>query len=171
MSRRALLELVATIRRSVPGVALRTTLITGYPGEGEAEFEELLSFVREARFERLGAFTYSQEEGTAAHGLGDPVPAREKERRKERLMEVQREISTEQNEALIGRTLRVLIEREEGGLFVGRSERDAPEIDNEVFVRSTSPLTPGSFCDVDIVEAYEYDIVGVYRRNAEGRAR
>lgn len=171
MSRRALRELVATIRRSVPGIALRTTLITGYPGEGEGEFEELLSFVREARFERLGVFTYSQEEGTAAHGLGDPVSAGEKERRKERLMEVQREISAEQNEALIGRTLRVLIERKEGGLFVGRSERDAPEIDNEVFIRSTSPLTPGSFCDVDIVEAYEYDVVGVYRRNAEGRAR
>jgi ribosomal protein S12 methylthiotransferase len=169
MSRRALCELLDTIRRTVPGVALRTTLITGYPGEGEAEFNELLSFVREARFERLGVFTYSQEEGTAAYGLGDPIPSEEKERRKALLMEVQKEISAEQNEMLIGGRLRVLIEREEGELSVGRSERDAPEIDNEVYVRSATPLAPGSFCDVDIVEAYEYDVVGVHRRDAEGR--
>jgi len=171
MSCRALREMVATIRRSVPGVALRTTLIVGYPGEGEREFEELFAFVRESRFERLGVFPYSHEEGTTAYPLGDPVPPGEKERRKERLMELQREISEEQNELLIGKTLRVLIDRTERDHYVGRTEHDAPEIDNEVFIRSASPLTAGTFCDVDIVEAYEYDIVGVNRREAEGRRR
>jgi ribosomal protein S12 methylthiotransferase len=171
MSRRALRELVATIRRSVPGVALRTTLIVGYPGEGEAEFEELLAFVREARFERLGVFAYSHEEGTAAYPLGDPVPPEEKERRRARLMEVQMDISEEQNQALLGKTLHVLIERKERDHYAGRTEHDAPEIDNEVYVRSATPLEAGSFCDVDIVEAYEYDIVGVNRQDGEGRRR
>jgi ribosomal protein S12 methylthiotransferase len=169
MSRRALRDLVATIRRRVPGIALRTTLIVGYPEEGEGEFRELLDFVREARFERLGVFLYSHEEETSAYPLGDPIPMAEKERRRAQLMEVQKEISEERNEALVGRTLRVLIDRTEQDHAVGRTEHDAPEIDNEVIVRSPSPLPVGSFCDVDIVEAYEYDIVGVYRSNDEGR--
>jgi ribosomal protein S12 methylthiotransferase len=169
MSCRALRELVATIRRRVPGIALRTTLIVGYPEEGEREFLELLDFVREARFERLGVFLYSHEDGTSAYPLGDPVPAEEKERRRAQLMEVQRDISEERNASLVGNTLRVLIDRYEQDHAVGRTEHDAPEIDNEVFVRSLSPLPVGSFCDVDIVEAYEYDIVGVHRSNDEGR--
>lgn len=167
MSRRALLELVDTIRRRVPGIALRTTMITGYPAEGEKEFEELVAFVRQARFERLGVFLYSHEEGTAAYPLGDPVPFEEKERRRAVLMEAQKEISEERNASLIGRTLRVLIERDEGEQYAGRTEQDAPEIDNEVFVRSGEPLSAGTFCDVEIVDAYEYDIVGVHRGCAE----
>jgi ribosomal protein S12 methylthiotransferase len=169
MSRRALLELVAAIRRRVPGIALRTTLIVGYPEEGEREFQELLQFVREARFERMGVFLYSHEEGTGAYTLGDPIPMEEKERRRAELMEVQKEISEERNASLVGRTLRVFIDRNERDHAVGRTEHDAPEIDNEVFIRSRSPLPVGSFCDVDIVEAYEYDIVGVRCSNDEGR--
>ncbi len=167
MSRRSLLELVDTIRRRVPGIALRTTMITGYPAEGKKEFEELAAFVRQARFERLGVFLYSHEDGTAAYPLGDPVPFEEKERRRAVLMEVQKEISEEHNASLIGRTLRVLIEKDERDQYAGRTEHDAPEIDNEVFVRSDVPLSAGTFCDVEIVDAYEYDIVGVHRGCAE----
>jgi ribosomal protein S12 methylthiotransferase len=158
ISRRALRDLVATIRAKVPGVGLRTTLIVGYPTEGEKDFDELLDFVREARFERLGVFTYSQEDGTVAHPLGDPIPAHEKERRKAAVMELQQEISREHNEALIGRKVKVLLERAEKGLFIGRTEHDAPEIDNEVFIRTGKTPRLGTFCEVDIVEAYEYDI-------------
>ncbi len=167
LSRRALLELVGTIRSRVPGIALRTTLIAGYPAEGEREFEELVEFVRQARFERLGVFSYSHEDGTAAYTLGDPVPFEEKERRRAVLMEVQKEISEEHNASLVGKTLRVLIERKDGDQYAGRTEYDAPEIDNEVFVRSASPLVAGTFCSVDIVDAYEYDMVGVCRESAE----
>ncbi len=167
MSRRALLELVGTIRRRVPGIALRTTMIAGYPAEGAEEFEDLVAFVREARFERLGVFSYSHEDGTAAYSLGDPIPFEEKERRRATLMEVQKAISEEQNASLIGKTIRVLIDRQEQDHYVGRTEFDAPEIDNEVIVRSSTPLPGGTFCDVEIVEAYEYDIVGIHRSSAE----
>jgi ribosomal protein S12 methylthiotransferase len=160
MSRRALLDLVRTIRERVPGVALRTTLIVGYPAEGEAEFEELLDFVRQTRFDRLGVFTYSLEEGTTAFPLGDPVPAEEKERRRAAVMEVQREISEAQNEDLVGRRVRVLVDRLENGQYFGRTEHDAPEIDNEVILPGVPDLRIGSFYDVGIVEAYEYDIHG-----------
>jgi ribosomal protein S12 methylthiotransferase len=160
ISRRGTEELIERIRTRVPGIALRTTLIVGYPEETPEEFDELRRFVQEARFDRLGVFTYSPEEGTGAAPLGDPVPDEEKERRKGEIMEVQQEISRVRNEGLIGRRLRVLIERKEADHWAGRTEHDAPEIDNEVFVTGDGPVTPGTFCDVDIVDAYEYDIVG-----------
>ncbi|MCC6396604.1 MAG: 30S ribosomal protein S12 methylthiotransferase RimO [Bacteroidetes bacterium] len=160
MTARALRELIEKIRKRIPHIALRSTLIVGYPTEGEREFEELLSFVRETRFERLGVFTYSQEEGTSAHPLGDPVPADEKERRRGAVMEAQREISEARNEALIGSTLRVLIDREEEGMLYGRTEMDAPEIDNEVVLPADPAIAVGSFCTVGIVDAYEYDLIG-----------
>lgn len=169
ISERALRDLVGIIRERVPGVALRTSLIVGYPSEGEAEFHQLLEFVREARFDRLGVFTYSQEEGTAAHELGDPVPEAEKERRKSAVMELQQEISLERNETLIGRRVKVLLEREEHGYFVGRTEYDAPEIDNEVFVRTSQSPALGTFHEVDIVEAYEYDIFATMEEHGPGR--
>jgi ribosomal protein S12 methylthiotransferase len=153
-------DLVARIRERVPGIALRTTLIVGYPAEGEAEFMELEQFVRETAFERLGVFTYSLEEGTTAYPLGDPVPETEKNRRLSRIMEIQQELSSERNDSMIGRRIPVLIDREENGLYVGRSEFDAPDIDNEVFVRSGHALPVGTIWPVEIVEAYEYDIVG-----------
>jgi len=152
--------LIERIQSRVPGIALRTTLIVGYPEEAEKEFSELLEFVRDARFDRLGVFEYSREQGTTAYGLGDPVPRKEKERRRSLIMEVQQAISMEKNEQLINTTQRVLLERQEGSMYVGRTERDAPEIDNEVYVRSSESLQLGEFVDVDIEDASEYDLLG-----------
>jgi ribosomal protein S12 methylthiotransferase len=160
ISGRSLRDLLDTMRDRIPGLALRTTLIVGYPGEGPREFEELLDFVRDSRFERLGVFPYSLEEGTHAFPLGDPVPQDEKERRQSLVMELQRDISEGRNADLVGTRQRVIIDREEKGLFFGRTEHDAPEIDNEVQVRGGEGLRTGTFCDVDIVEAYEYDVLG-----------
>jgi ribosomal protein S12 methylthiotransferase len=159
-SARALRELIATIRRRVPGIAIRTTLIVGYPDEGDKEFEELQAFVKEQKFERLGVFTYSREEGTTAFPLDDPVPVEEKERRREAIMELQRDISEERNATLVGSKLRVLVEREEQGQVFGRTEHDAPEIDNEVIISAHAKVEVGTFCDVEIVESYEYDLMG-----------
>jgi len=159
-SRRNLLELLQTIRSAVPNVALRTTVIVGYPGETEKEFEKLVEFVRDMRFARLGAFTYSREEGTAAWPLGDPVPRDEKERRRSIIMELQKEISDERNSSLVGSRVRVLIDRVEGELAIGRTEHDAPEIDNEVYVDGGGRLTPGIFCEAEIHDATEYDLYG-----------
>ncbi len=160
ISRRAMLDLIEKIQLRIPGIALRTTLIVGYPGETAAAFSELLSFVRAARFARLGVFTYSQEEGTTAWPLGDPVPATEKERRRAAIMEAQRAISEERNDALIGSRMKVLIDRIEDSVAVGRSEHDAPEIDNEVYVTSDNALAPGMFVDAGITDATEYDLYG-----------
>jgi ribosomal protein S12 methylthiotransferase len=158
ITRKSLLDLICRIRDA--GIALRTTLIVGYPGESAEDFGLLESFVRETGFARLGVFTYSMEEGTTAYPLGDPVPPEEKERRKGVIMEIQKGISVERNEALVGSRLRVLIDRAEDGLYVGRTEQDAPEIDNEVFVSAPGPLTPGTFSDVEIHDATEYDLYG-----------
>jgi ribosomal protein S12 methylthiotransferase len=163
ISRRALCDLLASIRERVPDIALRTTLIVGYPGEGEKEFEELLDFVREQKFHRLGVFTYSLEEGTTAYGMGDPVPAEEKERRLAIIMEAQREISLARNEALVGTEQKVLIDRIEGDQLVGRTMHDAPEIDNEVFLPFQPGMGPGTFCNVEVVESTEYDLYARWR--------
>lgn len=160
ISRRALKELIEEVRERVPGIALRTTLIVGYPTEGEREFDELLDFVNETRFDRLGVFTYSLEDGTTAYPLGDPVPEEEKQRRKNLVMEAQRLISEEKNEALIGTTQRVMIDRVEGDRYVGRTSADAPEIDNEVYVTSSLHLASGRLYDVEIEDASEYDLYG-----------
>jgi ribosomal protein S12 methylthiotransferase len=160
MSTRSLRDLIATIRDRVPGIAIRTTLIVGYPDEGEREFEELRAFVEDQKFERLGVFTYSREEGTAAYHLGDPVPVEEKERRRAAIMESQRDISEERNAGLVGSTVRVLVDREEQGQIFGRTEYDAPEIDNEVIIDMHTEVEVGAFCEVEIVESYEYDLLG-----------
>lgn len=160
LSARQLQDLLDRIRDRVPGIALRSTLIVGYPDEGEKEFDELLAFVARTRFDRLGVFTYSQEEGTTAFPLGDPVPEPEKERRRDAVMALQQEIAEEANQALIGSRRTVLVDRMENGVVVGRTEHDAPEIDNEVFIRGESLPPVGEFCRVEIVDAYEYDVVG-----------
>lgn len=157
---RALRELLDTVRARVPGIALRTTLITGYPGETEEDFRVLLEFIREQRFARLGVFTYSPEEGTTAGPLGDPVPADVKAERLRLLMEMQQEISAARNEEMVGSVQRVLVDREEDGKYVGRTAADAPEIDNEVWIASGHPLRPGTFHDVEILDATEYDLEG-----------
>jgi ribosomal protein S12 methylthiotransferase len=153
--------LLKTIRQEVPGIAIRTTLITGYPGETEDDFEILCDWVRESRFERLGCFTYSHEEDTHAFSLEDDVPQEVKEERARRIMDIQRDISTESNAELIGRELKVLVDRFEGGQFIGRTEFDSPEVDNEVAIRcGESHLRVGDFCQVEITSATEYDLQG-----------
>lgn len=156
-------RLVARLREEVPGVALRTTMIVGHPGEGEAEFAELLEFLQEARFERLGAFMYSEEEGTwGASHLADSLPEEEKRRRLETLMALQRKISRECNEARIGSSVRVLADSLTDGLLVCRSEFESPEVDGEILVGTAGIAEPaalvGTFLDVRITGADDYDL-------------
>jgi ribosomal protein S12 methylthiotransferase len=158
ITRRAMEELLGRIRDRIPGVAIRSTLIVGYPNETVEDFETLLRFVEDVRFERLGVFTYSQEEGTSAFPLGDSVPHAEKERRRAVVMELQQEISRRHNELQINTRKRVLIDRVDNDMFAGRTQHDAPEIDNEVLVASQHALAPGTFHDVEIVDAVEYDL-------------
>lgn len=160
ITRRATEELIEKIREKIPTIALRTTLITGYPTEGDQEFEELEEFVTQMKFDRLGVFTYSVEDGTTAEPLGDTVSEEEKRRRHARLLDIQREISHEKNLAKIGKQVRVLIEREEDGVYFGRTEADAPEVDNEISVHSMKPLEAGSFVNAMVREVDEFDLVG-----------
>lgn len=161
ITRRETEELVALARRRVPELSLRTTLLVGFPGETEAEFEELCDFVKTMRFDRLGVFQYSHEENTRAYGLPDDVPAEVKAERANRIMEIQQEISLEKNQERVGQTLPVLFDRKEGEFFVGRTEYDSPEVDNEVLVPAASHYVRiGDFARVRIVEATEYDLFG-----------
>ena len=154
--------LIARMRRDIPGVVLRTTMIVGHPGEGEAEFEELLDFVGEARFERLGAFMYSEEEGTyGAKHYRDEVPPEVKQERLDRLMELQRGISLDYNASRVGSSVKVLVDDVADGSLICRSEFESPEVDGEIIVRdSTGLVRPGEFIDVRITEAGDYDLVG-----------
>jgi ribosomal protein S12 methylthiotransferase len=149
---------VERLRGAMPEIAIRTTLLVGYPGETEAEFQTLLEFVEEMRFDRVGVFTYSNEEGTLAAKMEDDVLPEVKEQRRQRLMAVQQPISLAKNQALVGRTLDVLIEGQDEGLSVGRSYRDAPEVDGLVLVQAELPL--GEIVRVHIIAALEYDLVG-----------
>jgi len=160
ITRRTTEQLIGRIRTSIPDIALRTTLIVGYPNETEADVEELVQFIKDVRFDRLGVFTYSQEDDTSAYGLGDPIPEEEKERRKEYVMEVQRAISLEKNESRIGMKTRAVIERLEEGSFVGRTEWDAPEIDNEVFLPAVEHVRVGDMVTMTVSDATEYDLYG-----------
>ena len=152
-------ELILRIKDAIPDIALRTTLIVGYPNETEEDFAALCDFVREMKFHRLGVFTYSREEGTTAEPLGDPISHDVKEQRRSTIMEIQQSISAERNETLIGKTVRVLIDRKENGMAVGRTQWDAPEIDQEVYVRDGQDLRVGNFYEVRIVDALEYDLL------------
>ena len=155
------LELLSRIRTKLPGAAVRTTIMTGHPGEGHKEFEELKEFVRHARFERLGGFIYSEEEGTwGAEKLRDSIPENEKLDRLEEIMQIQQAISHEINQSRVGEILKVIIDRKEGDYYIGRTEYDSPEVDNEVLVQSGSPLKIGEFCNVHIKEGGEFDLVG-----------
>ncbi len=169
IDREGTLRLLDTFRAKLPDAAIRTTLIVGYPGETEKEFDELKDFVREARFDRMGCFAYSPEEGTPAESLGDPVPDEEKQRRVDELMAIQEQISLEKNQARIGKTYRCIIDRTEGDYLVGRTQYDSPEVDDEVLI-PTNTLThshtnafspfPGDFVDVCITDATEHDLMG-----------
>ena len=153
------MQLITAIRERVPGIHLRTTLMVGFPGETEQDFEELLEFVRWARFERMGAFAYSEEEGTysAAH-YEDDVPAEVKQQRLDRLMALQQDISTEVEAAKVGQTMKIIIDRKEGDYYVGRSEFCSPEVDPEVLVKATKRLRVGCFYDVKITSSDEFDL-------------
>jgi ribosomal protein S12 methylthiotransferase len=155
-------ELLNTIREKVPGIAIRSTLISGYPGETEAHHEELLGFIEETRFDRLGVFAYSHEENTHAYTLKDDVPEEVKQRRVDEVMAVQQKISRELNEAKVGRTFKVLFDRKDGEYFVGRTESDSPEVDNEVLVEAKNKyLRVGDFTDITITSAQEFDLFGI----------
>lgn len=162
ITRRATESLIETIRLAIPDIALRTTIITGYPNETEKDFEELISFMKAVRFDRLGVFTYSQEDDTTAFDLGDPVSQNEKETRRARIMDVQKEISCRRNEERIGKSVRAVVEKCENGTYTGRTVWDAPEIDNEIFL--TPPqgrhLFVGEFVTVVVTDAAEYDLYG-----------
>lgn len=151
-------ELLDDLRSGIPDIALRTTFIVGYPGETDSNFQELYDFVSEARFHRLGVFTYSHEEGTAAEGLGDPIPQNVKQERLSALMELQQQISEERNHRLIGTRQKVLIDRRDGEFAVGRTQWDAPEIDQEVYVKNADTAEHGNFLTATIVDAVEYDL-------------
>ncbi len=160
ITRNEMLELIKEIRHQAPGIAIRTSMIVGFPGETEEDFQELLDFLTEVRFERVGVFTYSHEENTAAFDLEDTLSDDEKEERAQRLIEHQQEISLEKNEEMIGNTYKVLIDRYEAGRYIGRTEYDSVEVDNEVIVHSDEDLDIGQFYQVKINTAYEYDLVG-----------
>lgn len=148
-------------REIVPGIALRTTMLIGFPGETEQDIDDLCDFIEEIEFDRLGVFKYSHEEDTSAYLLEDNVPDEVKEERYARVMEVQREISLRKNEARVGQRLKVLFDRKEGEYFVGRTEFDSPEVDNEVFVKAASNYVRiGDFAEVQIIDATEYDLFG-----------
>jgi ribosomal protein S12 methylthiotransferase len=151
--------LIDTARTKVPGIAIRTTMLVGFPGETEEEFENMLNFVKKMRFERLGVFQYSHEEGTSAHDLADDVPEEVKQERASRLMAAQEEISLALNEEKIGREYRVLVDKKEGDYFYARSEFDSPEVDNEVLIDARKHfLRVGDFVDVKVLEATEFDL-------------
>lgn len=158
ITRRTTEELLDEIRQTVPDIVLRSTFIVGYPSETEADVDELEEFITAQRFQRLGVFTYSQEDDTYAYILGDPIPAEVKEQRRARIMQAQQQISFEHNQRRIGQHVRVLIEEELAGEWRGRTEADAPEVDNEIYVRSDRPLTVGEFVMAEIEDASEFDL-------------
>jgi ribosomal protein S12 methylthiotransferase len=153
-------ELITEIRKRVPGIAIRTTLIAGFPGETLADIEELKEFLQEHQFDRVGIFTYSHEENTSAHDLVDDVPAAEKQRRAEEIMEVQQEISLAKNQQKEGLTLKVLVDKKEAGRYLGRTEFDSVEVDNEVVINTKKKLNIGEYVMVKITKAYDYDLEG-----------
>lgn len=160
ITRQEMKDLLREVRERVPGICLRTTLIAGFPGETEEDVQTLKQFLREERFDRVGIFTYSHEEDTSAYGLTDNVPADEKERRAQEIMEVQQEISYEKNTEKIGRVYKVLVDKKEAGRYIGRTEFDSVEVDNEVIISGDAAIEIGSFVQVEITGAYDYDLEG-----------
>ncbi|MBS1934058.1 MAG: 30S ribosomal protein S12 methylthiotransferase RimO [Bacteroidetes bacterium] len=153
-------ELIFAIREKVPGICLRTTLIAGFPGETENDVEIVKSFLQQHRFDRVGIFTYSHEEDTPAFALKDDIPAAEKEKRAQEIMEVQQEISYEKNQEKLGKVFQTIIDKKEAGRYLGRTEFDSVEVDNEVILHSEKKLVPGDFVNVKITKAYDYDLEG-----------
>lgn len=154
-------ELLERMRREVPGIHLRTTLMVGHPGETEQDFEELIRFVKDIRFERMGAFAYSHEEGTYAYQhYKDEIPQEVKQDRLDYLMRVQEGISADVNASKVGQTFRVIVDREEEDFYVGRTQYDSPEVDSEILISKDTPLSPGSFYQVKVIDAQAFDLYG-----------
>lgn len=153
-------DLIKEIRARIPDICLRTTLIAGFPGETRKDVEEVKAFLAEMQFDRVGIFTYSHEEDTTAHALEDNLSAEEKEERAQEIIAFQQDISFEKNQAKIGQTLRVIIDKKEAGRYIGRTAFDSVEVDNEVIVHSSKKLNPGDFVQVNITKAYDYDLEG-----------
>ena len=154
-------ELLERMRREVPGIHLRTTLMVGHPGETEHDFEELIRFVKDIRFERMGAFAYSHEEGTYAYQhYKDEIPQEVKQDRLDYLMRVQEGISADVNASKVGQTFRVIVDREEEDFYVGRTQYDSPEVDPEILISKDTPLSPGSFYQVKVIDAQAFDLYG-----------
>ena len=153
-------DLIGEIRHRIPEICIRTTLIAGFPGETRDDVEELKTFLKKMRFDRVGTFTYSHEEGTSAHDLVDDVPDTEKEERAQEIMEVQQEISLEKNQEKVGKTFKVMVDKKEAGRYLGRTEFDSVEVDNEVIITSQKKLVIGDFVQVKITKAYDYDLEG-----------
>lgn len=153
-------ELLAAVREKVPGICLRTTLIAGFPGETRDDVEEMKVFLQQQRFDRVGIFTYSHEEGTSGYNLVDDVPVDEKEARAQEVMAVQQEISYNLNQQKVGRVFKTIIDKKEAGRYIGRTEFDSVEVDNEVIIQTNRTLTPGTFVPVRITKAYDYDLEG-----------
>lgn len=160
ITREDMAELITEIRNRIPDICLRTTLIAGFPGEIRDDVEELKDFLVEHRFDRVGVFTYSHEEDTSAHELEDLLTQEEKESRASEIMEVQQDISFEKNQSKIGKVFKVLVDRKEAGKYLGRTEMDSVEVDNEVIIQSQQPLRIGDFVQVKITKAYDYDLEG-----------
>lgn len=160
ITREEIVNLIDDVRSRVPGIAIRSTLITGFPGETREDVEDLKSFLENARLDRVGIFTYSHEENTTAYELNDNIPADEKEARAQEIMEVQQEISYEKNQEKIGNIYKVIVDKKEAGRYLGRTEFDSVEVDNEVIINSDDPLTIGEFVNVRIDKAYDFDLEG-----------
>ncbi len=151
-------DLIGEIRNRIPDICLRTTLIAGFPGETQEDIEDMKSFLQEHRFDRVGIFTYSHEEGTSAYGLNDDIEQEEKERRAQEVMEVQQEISYEKNQQKVGKVYKVLVDKKEAGRYLGRTEFDSVEVDNEVIIQSIEKVPIGEFVNAKITKAYDYDL-------------
>ncbi len=160
ITREEMEDLVGEIRQRIPDICLRTTLIAGFPGETRDDVEELKTFLEKMRFDRVGTFTYSHEEDTSAHGLVDNISAEEKEERALEIMEVQQDISLEKNQAKVGKTFKVIVDKREAGRYLGRTEFDSVEVDNEVIINTSKRLAIGEFVNVKITKAYDFDIEG-----------
>lgn len=153
-------DIIAEIRNKIPDICLRTTLISGFPGETQDDVEELKSFLIKTEFDRVGIFSYSHEEGTLAFDMPDNIPEEEKQKRAEEIMELQQEISYKKNTEKIGKIFKVIVDKKEAGRYLGRTEFDSVEVDNEVIINSDKKLYPGNFVNVKITHAYDYDIEG-----------
>ena len=161
ITREEMVDIIGEIKNKIPGICLRTTLIAGFPGETQDDVEELKLFLKKMEFDRVGIFTYSHEENTTAHDLEDDVPAEEKERRAQEIMDVQQEISYRKNEEKVGKVFKVIVDKKEAGKYLGRTEFDSVEVDNEVIINSSAKLNFGDFVNVKITKAFDYDLEGV----------